>query len=380
MPEWGLRDDLRICSFRSCKEMITHLDTPIEDEFLGGELLKRHEQLNIEHIDLRNRCNVQMEELSHLRIDLQRQTHANDGISKKFLLLDSVHSSYEDKKRELLDQLKEMEKERDDWRKTASEQETSYEHRVQKEFGDSCRPMLHRRMVGQFESRIRDIPACYSIALPSSYNSLLEWLCRNYCFTPAVGLRVCNRRVHLLDLPLLAPTLEWVIHQLCSVFSHDHSWKSKSAHNVLLDELLNFFTGDFSQRLRLHPLGEIVNLHNDELELVGALRKRLKDVETPLVKGPRGHDGRQTRLRKSWNRRVYLARITLGIFTIENLLKGATYSFALVRAHTFILAAIRRPASNASYSASLLVCGKFNRMASILPSFPHRLNCISPDA
>ncbi|GJR74490.1 hypothetical protein Tco_0086855, partial [Tanacetum coccineum] len=122
MPEWGLRDDLRIYLFRLYKEMITHLDTPVKDEFLGGELLKRHEQLNIKDMDLRNRCDVQLEELSRLRIDLQRQTQANNGLSKKFLLLDSVHSSYEDKESELLDQLKEMEKERDDWRKTTSEQ------------------------------------------------------------------------------------------------------------------------------------------------------------------------------------------------------------------------------------------------------------------
>ncbi|GJU97780.1 hypothetical protein Tco_1327051 [Tanacetum coccineum] len=84
VPEWGLRDDLRISSFRACKEMITHLATPVEDEYLGnlsnmelvrrayqslgryvlsqGELLKWHEWLNNEHVDLRNRSDIHLEE------------------------------------------------------------------------------------------------------------------------------------------------------------------------------------------------------------------------------------------------------------------------------------------------------------------------------
>ncbi|GJW60601.1 hypothetical protein Tco_0109936 [Tanacetum coccineum] len=47
---------------------------------------------------------------------------ANDGLSKKFALLENAHSLCLDKERELLDQLKDMEKERDDWRQTTSEQ------------------------------------------------------------------------------------------------------------------------------------------------------------------------------------------------------------------------------------------------------------------
>ncbi|GKC10053.1 hypothetical protein Tco_1001663, partial [Tanacetum coccineum] len=106
LPEWGLRNDLRVCSFRACKEMITHLATPIEDEFLGG---------------LTNIKVVQRAYQSLGRCVLL-QVHANDGLSKEFSLLDSVHSSCEDKERELLDQLKDMERERDDWRRTALKQ------------------------------------------------------------------------------------------------------------------------------------------------------------------------------------------------------------------------------------------------------------------
>ncbi|GJW80728.1 hypothetical protein Tco_0144703 [Tanacetum coccineum] len=120
----------------ACKEMITHLVTPAKEEFLSGltnvevvrrayqllgrcvlsqgELLKRHEQLNSEHVDLHNRSDIQLEELTRLRTDIQRQMQTYDGLSKRFILLDSAYSSYEDKERELLDQLKDMEKERDD--------------------------------------------------------------------------------------------------------------------------------------------------------------------------------------------------------------------------------------------------------------------------
>ncbi|GKD75187.1 hypothetical protein Tco_1333469 [Tanacetum coccineum] len=47
-----------------------------------SELLKRHEQLNSEHVDLCNCSDIQLEELNHLRTDLQRQMQANDGLSK----------------------------------------------------------------------------------------------------------------------------------------------------------------------------------------------------------------------------------------------------------------------------------------------------------
>ncbi|GKC93056.1 hypothetical protein Tco_1158498 [Tanacetum coccineum] len=47
---------------------------------------------------------------------------ANDGLSKKLALLESVHSNFLDRERELMDRLKDVEKERDDWRQTDSKQ------------------------------------------------------------------------------------------------------------------------------------------------------------------------------------------------------------------------------------------------------------------
>ncbi|GKC83514.1 hypothetical protein Tco_1139231, partial [Tanacetum coccineum] len=113
IPDWGLMSNLCISSYHDCKEMISHLTTPPKDEVLHrltnyevvrltyqslgrsilsqAKLLRRHEELNHDHIDLRNRSDVQLEELNCLRSDW----------------------SY-------FDRLKDMEKDRDEWRQTAA--------------------------------------------------------------------------------------------------------------------------------------------------------------------------------------------------------------------------------------------------------------------
>nr|GEY01288.1 hypothetical protein [Tanacetum cinerariifolium] len=121
-PDLGLRDDLRICSFRACKELISYLATLVEDEVLSGfsnievvrhayqslgrcvlsqgKILKRHEQLNSDHMALCNRSDTQLEELSRLRNDLQSEMQANDVLSKKLFLLESVHLGCPDRERD----------------------------------------------------------------------------------------------------------------------------------------------------------------------------------------------------------------------------------------------------------------------------------------
>ncbi|GJS31755.1 hypothetical protein Tco_0492375 [Tanacetum coccineum] len=64
---------------------------------------------------------TQLQELNCLRTDLQREMQENDECSKKVVLLESAHSGCSDRERELMDRLKDMEKERDNWRQTASE-------------------------------------------------------------------------------------------------------------------------------------------------------------------------------------------------------------------------------------------------------------------
>ncbi|GJY10620.1 hypothetical protein Tco_0378805, partial [Tanacetum coccineum] len=120
----------------ACKELISHLATPAEEEFLGnftnvkvisrayqslgqcvlsqGELLKRHEQLNHDYVDLCNRSDTHLMEVDQLRMDLQREMQAHSGLSKELSLLDAAHSRCSDRERELLDRLKDLENERDD--------------------------------------------------------------------------------------------------------------------------------------------------------------------------------------------------------------------------------------------------------------------------
>nr|GEV50902.1 hypothetical protein [Tanacetum cinerariifolium] len=71
--------------------------------------------------DAADQHDAHLGELDCLRTDLQRKMQANDGLSKKFALLDNAHSMCSERENELTDKLKDMEKERDDWRKTASE-------------------------------------------------------------------------------------------------------------------------------------------------------------------------------------------------------------------------------------------------------------------
>nr|GEZ27158.1 hypothetical protein [Tanacetum cinerariifolium] len=102
VPDWGLRDDLHIFTFTACKELISHIATPAEEEFLGS--LSNAEMLNHDYLELCNRSEVCLGELDRLRTDLQRQMQAHKGLSKQFVLLDGVHYSCPDRDRELMDQ------------------------------------------------------------------------------------------------------------------------------------------------------------------------------------------------------------------------------------------------------------------------------------
>nr|GEU74074.1 hypothetical protein [Tanacetum cinerariifolium] len=144
VPDWELCNDLRVCTFIACKELVSHLDTLDKDEFLGslsnvevisrayqtlgqsvvaqGELLKWYKQLNHNYVDLQNRNDAQLEELDHLSFDLRRMSQENEGLNQRHTLLDSAHSVCLPREKELLDRVKDLEWERDEWRNTTSDQ------------------------------------------------------------------------------------------------------------------------------------------------------------------------------------------------------------------------------------------------------------------
>ncbi|GJW13785.1 hypothetical protein Tco_0017918 [Tanacetum coccineum] len=82
---------------------LTASDDMFFSSFSLGELLKRHEQLNHNYVDMCNRSDAHLVELDRLRTSLQREMKANDGLTKRFALLDSVHSLCSDRERELVD-------------------------------------------------------------------------------------------------------------------------------------------------------------------------------------------------------------------------------------------------------------------------------------
>ncbi|GKG58622.1 hypothetical protein Tco_0594392, partial [Tanacetum coccineum] len=56
-----------------------------------GELLKRHEELNRNYVDLQNRNDAQLEELDQLRPSLRRMTQDNEDLNQRLTLFDSAH-------------------------------------------------------------------------------------------------------------------------------------------------------------------------------------------------------------------------------------------------------------------------------------------------
>nr|GEY50358.1 hypothetical protein [Tanacetum cinerariifolium] len=144
VPNWRLHNDLRVCTFRTCKELVSHLATLAEDEFLGalsnvevisrayqtlgqsvvaqGELLKRHKQLNHDYVDLRNRNDAHILELDHLRSSVRRTEQENEGLDNKLSLIESAHSRFRSREKELTDVVKDLEKKKDEWRVTALNQ------------------------------------------------------------------------------------------------------------------------------------------------------------------------------------------------------------------------------------------------------------------
>nr|GEU87948.1 zinc finger, CCHC-type [Tanacetum cinerariifolium] len=91
-----------------------HSSPRLKHSASNGELVKRHKHLNHDYVDLRNHSGVYLMELDRLRNILQSEMQANGGLNKRLALLDTAHSLCSNRERELMDMLKDMEKERDD--------------------------------------------------------------------------------------------------------------------------------------------------------------------------------------------------------------------------------------------------------------------------
>ncbi|GJZ58693.1 hypothetical protein Tco_0614509 [Tanacetum coccineum] len=87
VPNWGLCNNLRVCTFRACRELVSHLATLAKDEFVGN-------LLNVE---------VVSRAYQTLGLSLQRSNQNNEGLTQKLTLLDNAHSECPSREKELLD-------------------------------------------------------------------------------------------------------------------------------------------------------------------------------------------------------------------------------------------------------------------------------------
>ncbi|GJS10881.1 RNA polymerase beta'' subunit [Tanacetum coccineum] len=287
VPDWGLRNDLFVCSYRACKELVTHLATPAEDEFLSavsnvelvirayqslgqgvlayGELLKRHEQLNKEY-----------GEKTKLVAELAQAEMERHKLIREFIqeVVKKLHMSVE-------------------YRKSLAVLIGLYFTAGSRKWKDK-----------HCELFTMQFPYVRKIA--DSYRLPVEALMKLYPDVPPVDANAeAGPFTENNDGDKTIPEVDHM--PRARDLTVIHSAKLVGTVLICLNHPIWLFP-----RLCLHLLGEIVNCHNDELEFVGALWKGFQDVETSLIKGPQGHDGCQTCLRKSWNQSVYLARIILG--------------------------------------------------------------------
>nr|GFC29916.1 hypothetical protein [Tanacetum cinerariifolium] len=71
---------------------------------------------------MRNRNDAHLLELDHIRSSVRRADQDNEGMANKLDLLKSAHFGFESQEKELMDGLKDLERERDEWWVTASNQ------------------------------------------------------------------------------------------------------------------------------------------------------------------------------------------------------------------------------------------------------------------
>nr|GFA18313.1 hypothetical protein [Tanacetum cinerariifolium] len=199
---YSLHNDLLVCTFRACKELVSHLATLTEDEFLGAllnvevisrayqtlgqsmvaqeELRKRHEQLNHDYVDLQNCNDAHLLELDHLRSSVRRTEQENEGLNNKLSLIESAHFGCESREKELTDVVKDLEKDRDEWRVTASNQveqiralEKDLEPKTYQLESDEERI---RVLEGEKRALLAELARLEALAVPVSLCYIAEWL------------------------------------------------------------------------------------------------------------------------------------------------------------------------------------------------------------
>ena len=115
----------------------------------------------------------------------------------------------------------------------------------------------------------------------------------------------------MVNPELGAPAPEGVFSELSPIVRYHDMRNPEAANYVFPEEFLNYFSRDSGQRLRFHPLCEVVDGHHEVFVSPGNSGKRPQKVYSPLGKGPRTVDGDHL---LSWlvtQRSVHLTRSAL---------------------------------------------------------------------
>lgn len=160
VPWWTLRDDVRMNSFRACWEMIDHLATPAKQEALSelnknqllrqayvnvgsgvallAELFKRFSQLNRDYRELEavhQGCSTLTEKLQLAEEEHNVHVEKFEALMKEFRDLEDEVAASSVRTDGLTEQLEEMEKDRKNWMKVASNQASQIKE-LEKQLGD----------------------------------------------------------------------------------------------------------------------------------------------------------------------------------------------------------------------------------------------------
>ena len=92
----------------------------------------------------------------------------------------------------------------------------------------------------------------------------------------------------VFDPQLIAKVFERIVVELFAIIRNEDLRDPRSVDDALLDEVIDILLHDGCQWFSFYPFGEVVNLHNKELELSHCHRKRSHDVQSPLSERPWG--------------------------------------------------------------------------------------------
>ena len=134
-----------------------------------------------------------------------------------------------------------------------------------------------------------------------------------------VGLEMFDRAGNVPYPYLLIEVPQLFFDKLAAVVGDDHVREAKAAYDVTPDEGVNLPSGDVSQSLRFHPLGEIVHRHKYEFLLRSANRESYVTRSEPSLHHFHGLDILHTCV--SWIRSPVpwsAKSILLGVFSLSS--------------------------------------------------------------